>query len=136
MKYPGGRQPPPDQAGNPFPRPGTATLAAPPQGSQPELTYLCAETVQTGAVARYSMVVKPSLDYRTQPPAHLGQGLMQPLPQPLTEGLQLGAHPLACRLSLDRKRPLPRRPAVVREAEEGERFRLALTALAASFDTM
>src|SRR5262249_53044629 len=55
---------------------------------------------------------------------------MHASPQFLFQGPQLGLLPLAHRLSQDREVPLPGPPANVREAQEVERLRLALTTLA------
>jgi hypothetical protein len=80
------------------------------------------------------MVVEPSLDNRPQPLAYRRYLVVHQASQPSLDLLQLGSHALGSRFALDRKRPSPCLPALVREAEEGERFWLAQSTLVSAFD--
>src|SRR5262249_58837705 len=116
-----------------LPTPGTAFLTPASQDAAPDPSDQGTEPIQAGAVAGYGVIVEPSLDNCSQPPAHVGHREVHATHELGFDRLQLRAHALGDRLSLDRKRSLPRRPAVVREAEEVERFRLAQTTLGSTF---
>jgi hypothetical protein len=100
---------------------------------QPGATDLRAELVQARAVAGYGVIVKPTLDNRSQPLAHRGHRPVHTALKRRVDRMQLRPQALGGRLTLDRKRSLPGRPAGVREAQEVERFRLSLTPLGAAF---
>src|SRR6266567_2113758 len=101
-----------------FPRPAPTFLAALSEDSQPQAAALCAKRVQTRTVAGYGVVVEPSLHNRPQPLAYIRYLLMHEALQPSLDLVQLRAHALGSRLTLDRKRPSPCLPAQVREAEK------------------
>src|SRR5208282_4560220 len=121
-----------DQALESLPGPLAPLLTTPSQDVQPQARDLGAELVEAADVSRYSMVVHPSLYHGAQPFAHLGHRAVHAPHKLHFEVLQLGSEPLGNRLTLDSKRPFPRRTATVREAEKVERFRRTLTPLLTS----
>jgi hypothetical protein len=94
---------------------------------------LSAELVQARAVAGDGMVVEPTLDNYPQPLAHLRHRGVHEAVQPSFNLVQLRPHALGGGRTLDRKRPPPRLPALMREAQEGERFWLAQSTLGPAF---
>jgi len=59
--------------------------------------------------------------------------MMHALPELYLDFGQLAPHAFGVRLSLDHKLPVPGCPAVMRETQERERLRLALTSFTSTF---
>ena len=75
------------------------------------------------------MVVEVAPDHRPKPPPHRGDGVVPMGHEPLADLLALCPEAFGEALPLHGEPSVtPPLPAQVREAEEGERFRLALTA--------
>ena len=76
--------------------------------------------MQTIEIARYRVVVEVTLHHRLEPLSGLLNRIMRAVQELLLDFLKLGSHPLADRLSLHHKVPVPFLPADMREAEKVE----------------
>src|SRR5215831_8300187 len=90
---------------------------APPESDRPR-----AKCRQTVSVSRYRVVVEVTLDDRPKPFARLRHRFVHPSTQLLLDFQQLGPHPFAHRLALQRIAPVPVLPADMRESQKVERL--------------
>jgi hypothetical protein len=68
------------EAGHSFPRPAaSATLAAAPQGGQPEADDALDKAVRLPRVERHGVIVQPALDNLSQPTPRFAEGIVHPL---------------------------------------------------------
>jgi len=101
------------------------TKRASPQALQP-----FSESTHCPKVSRYSVVLIEAPRNAPQPGSDLIQGLMHPAAQRLLNLLQLGHHPLVCRLTPDHEQAPRTGPTLVGKSEERERLRLLFSSLA------
>src|SRR6266496_1491521 len=118
------RQPTVDQAPHPSPR-HARRLATPQQSAVPELTHLKSKRLQRRAVCRHTVVADVSTHDRTQPLAHLRDGIMQAQSEFGLDLAQLRLPAFAYRLPYHRISPIaPLLSTDVGEAKKMKRFRL------------
>ncbi len=105
-----------------------APLTASSERSQPALAYLEPKAPETGEIAGNRMIVEVALYHAPQPSPDFCQRLMQTYPQGGLHLFQLGEQPLPLGLAQHEElAALPGAPANMREPQEVERLRLALT---------
>jgi hypothetical protein len=85
--------------------------------------------MQAVEVAWYRVIVEVTLHDRLEPLSGLLNGIMRTVEELLLDFRKPGSHPLADRLSLHDKVPVPFLPADVREAEKVERLGFAFSSL-------
>ena len=113
MKNTRRRNPPTSQLAHP--RPSEVALPAPmDQHAPPESGHPRAKCRQTVNVSRYCVVVEVTLDDRPKPLAGLRHRFVHPSTQFLLDFQQLGPHPFAHRLALQRIVPVSVLPADMR----------------------
>ena len=122
-----GRKPPSDEPGHAVPREAGA-LTAPPQHAMPQTSDRPAEGAERRGVQGHAVVAHMPPDDRAQVGADLRYGIVQTMPQLGLHLAQFRLPPSAHRLAPDRKPPLPRLRAEVREAEEVEGRRFPVSA--------
>ena len=103
------------------------SLTATQQSLPPQQSHPKAEYVQTVEIARDRVVVEVALHDRFEPFAGLHNWIMRAVQELPLDFLKLGSHPLADRLALHHKVPIPLLSADVREAEKVERLGLAFS---------
>src|SRR5882757_9726222 len=129
MIYACGRQPTVDQASHSVPT-DVAVLAAARERLVPEQTCPKSERAQRGAVHGHSVIADVSTNDRPQPLAYFRDGVVHASSEFVFYLAQLRLHPLTNRLPQHRVvTVVSRLPADLREAKEGERFRLPFSAL-------
>ena len=107
----------------PHSRPVQVVLLAPKdQYAPPEPSHPIAKCRQAVDVSRYRVVVEVALHDRPEPCAGLRHRIMHAADELLLDLQQLGPHPLADCLALQRKAPIPVLPADMREAQKVERL--------------
>src|SRR2546425_1746470 len=133
MKISGGRNPTANDAVHPLPGPATTLLAATPQGGEPVAANLGPKLTEALEVTGNGMILEPSPDHAPQPRTERADSSVHPTAQLQLNRLQLGSQTLGDRLTLNLKRSLPSRPAVMRETQKVERLRFALPTLPSVF---
>ena len=128
MKNTRRRNPPASQFAHPHPSevalPTPMDQHAPPESGHPRAK--CRQTVN---VSRYRVVVEVTLDDRPKPLARLRHRFVHPSTQLLLDFQQLGPHPFAHRLALQRIAPVPVLPADMRESQKVERLGFPFSSL-------
>src|SRR5260370_11557744 len=129
MIYACGRQPPVAQSSHSVPA-EVAVLAPARERLVPEQAYPKSKRAQRGAVDRHSVITDVSTNDRPQPLAYFRDGVVHASSEFVFCLAQLRLHPLTNRLPQHRVVTVASRlPADMREAKEGERFRLPFSAL-------
>jgi hypothetical protein len=129
MIYACGRQPTVDQASHSVPT-DVAVLATARERLVPEQACLKPERAQRGAVHGHSVIADVTTNDRPQPLAYFRDGVVHASSEFVFYLAQLRLHPLTNRLPQHRVVTVASRlPADMREAKEGERFRLPFSAL-------
>src|SRR5277367_568976 len=107
-----------------------ASLAAARERSMPEQARPQSERAQSGVVHGHSVIADVSTNDRPQPLAYFRDGVVHASPEFVFYLTQFRLHPLANRLPQHRVVSVAScLPADMREAKEGERFRLPFSAL-------
>ncbi len=112
--------------------PGVAILLrATAQLPKPQTHQTAYEPSQPSKAGRHRVVVQPPVEHTTQPAGRLRLGAVSPAAQNLRNALQGPRHSLRRRLASQLEPTVPVLRAIVRETQEIERLRLALTPAAA-----
>ena len=115
-----------DQPSHALPR-RAIPLATPAQGASPKVEDVVAETREGARVRGHRMIGKETPHHRTHPLTLLGLVLMPASPEFFLDLQELRHLPVTARVAGQDKAPFPRPRADMREAQEIEGLRLALS---------